>query len=204
MFKDVGLPSVIKTDGAKYFTSSEIKGYFACKRVLIKTISVARSNANRVERYNRTIRAFLNRRGRDWATPESLYELTLYMNSINTINSAKYGSLTPYELSFGYKPEIMRFLTVKYPSFSGEPIQTEVKFGKFSSERNQSNERLIKRAKTDQYKSGATVMYRKDGRKSARMASAVIEYLSPGKETVTLRTPNNQLITRHITDVILN
>ena len=201
MFRMTGLPSVFKCDGAAYFTSTEFKGLLASKHVLIKTISVGRSNSNRVERQNRNIRAFLNRKGENWSEDQTLYDLVLYLNCCtNMIDSRSFGRVTPYELQHGYLPNTERFLNCDVPTTSRKPIQSQVKFNQLCKELNK-NIRLPDINKS-RYIAGKQCHYRLYGRKSAALRPA--EIVSVGEETCTLKTKTGQLITRHFTDVICN
>ena len=192
---------MIKCDGAAYFMSAEFKGLLASRHTLIKTISVGRSNANRVERQNRTIRAFLDRRGLEWSSPQTIYDLNLYLNcTVNMHTSKYYGRVTPYELQNGFIPDTERFIKCAKPVTDRLPVQTQVNFSTFSAEMNQYKLPDISPANSNRYKVGSKCHYRKGGRKSSELAPATIETV--GFETCTLRTPHNQLITRHLTDII--
>ena len=199
MFRTTGLPSVFKCDGAAYFTSTEFKGYLASQNVLIKTISVGRSNSNRVERQNRNIRSFLNRNGTDWSQSRVLSDLVLYLNCCtNIIKSNNYGSITPYELQHGYKPDIERFLNCTKPTTNRRPTQSKVNFKTFSTELNAKINKLT--IDKSRYTVGKSCHYRVFGRKSSKLKPATI--ISVSDETCNLKTKQGQIITRHLTDVV--
>ena len=198
LFQQCGFPTTIKNDGAGYFVSAEMKGYMASHHTLIKTISVGRSNSNKVERLNRSIRAFLNRQGLKWSSPRVLYELNLYLNcSINIKKSETYGRLTPYELQNGFVPHHDRFLGIEKPEIYRHPVQSKVKFENFSSEMNKNVHH--KKINKNRYSVGKQVFYRKYGRKSSQLMPATI--VTVGQETCTLDNGHCK-ITRHFTDII--
>ena len=199
LFQHCGFPSVIKCDGAAYFMSAEMKGYMAAHNTLIKSISVGRSNANRVERLILTARNFLERNGLRWSSDKTLYDLNLYLNCCMNIRSSKlYGDVTPYELQNGFIPDLDRFLTCEKPTTDRKPNQSEVRFDKFAAEQNAD----VHKSQPDKsrFSIGQKVFYRKFGKKSKAMARATIEKI--GNETCTLKTERGQLITRHFTDII--
>ena len=201
MFVETGLPKVVKLDGAPYFMSAEMKGYLSSRNCLIKTISVGRSNANKVERINRVIRDFLNRRGLDWCTPTSIYDLSLYLNIFTNINHSKmYGDLTPFELRNMYLPDFKRFTNSRRPNLEYPPRQSKVRFYKLADELRQPAPRPVKLNPKDYYV-GREVFYRRGGRKDGQLLRAHLYTL--GRETATLETTNGQLVTRNYADIVL-
>jgi len=189
---------VIKNDGAGYFISAKMKGYLAEHHTLMKTISVGRSNSNRVERLNRSIRSFLDRQGLKWSTPKVIYELNLYLNcTLNVKNTKKHGTVTPYELQNGFLPDTPRFLGVEKPHIGRQPIQSVVKFIEHTAEMNSGIK--VKPLNKTRYYVGKRVHYRKFGRKSSELKPATI--INVGDETCTLDNGYCH-ITRNFSDII--
>ena len=153
-----------------------MKGYLSSRHVLIKTISVGRSNANRVERVNRVIRDFLNRRGLNWSDPSTIYDLSLYLNTMTNIQrSNKYGNLTPFELRNGYVPDVPRFINCRRPNCDYFPKQTHVRYGDLAEERRVIQEKDVYLTfDPKKYYIGRPVYYRRGGRKDGRLSHAVI------------------------------
>ena len=160
---------------------------------------MGRSNANRVERLNRTIRDFLNRYGRDWSSPETLYNLSLYLNTCsNAKNSKNYGIITPYELFYEVKPDTLRFMKCTRPKIISKPIQSLVNHEIYAREMNPQN---LKPINNSRYVVGLKVFYRRGGRKDGKLIPAIVE--SVGKTTCSIRNKNGLLLCRHFTDLII-
>ena len=199
LFSDVGLPNSVKSDCGSNFVSGEFKSLLARNNVLLKLISPGRSNGNRCEKTIRSIRSFLDRIESPWHTPETIYKLNLYLNTIcNTFSGAK-RPLNPYEITYAVEPQTSRYLKLQKPDMDFSPVQVDVDYSIISSARNalvtEPRKNLGKNMKP-----GDRVYYRKFGRKSAKLCPSTIEYL--GKETVTLRNEHGNLVTRNYEDVI--
>ena len=88
---------------------------------------------------------------------------------------------SPYERHFGRKGDVGRWLGIAKPIAPGE---TEV----VSEE-------------DARYTPGTHVFYRKHGHKSTDLVPGTVEKVDG--ESITIKCPNNVLVTRHITDVII-
>ena len=198
LFSQSGLPCSFKSDCGSNFVSAEFKGMLAKNNCLLKLISVGRSNANRTERLMRVIRAFLNRITTAWHEPETIYQLQLFLNTTTNLVTDSEKPISPYELEYSIKPPIARFLKCRKPELNWKPKQSHTDFLKLSSSR---NEKITEpRDKSDNYKVGHNVHYRKFGRKAGTLVPGKIEKI--GDETVTIRNTSGNLVTRNFADVI--
>ena len=197
LFAGSGFPCIFRTDGAAYYHSARMKGLLCQHNCLLESISPGRSNAQRVERIIREIRDFFTRRNTTWSDPDSLYELCMYLNvTQNHVNSKTYGSITPFELFFGRLPNPDNLLQLVRPQIKPGPCtQSEVNFKTLTNEIRPVQPTLVQ----NPFKVGERLFYRRGGRKDGKLLPGVIH--SVDDESVTLKTQDNILVTRHLTDV---
>ena len=198
MFLGSGLPVTIKTDGAKYFSGAHIKALLVDKGVLLKSIAPAHSDANLVERDFRSCRNFLSRFGASVDSWNTIYMLNLWLNIFcnnQVINGQK---VTPYELHFGFKPDLDRLLKLSIPSENYIPIRSEVKNAAWVE---RHNSKVVKTDSKLKIPAGTSVLYKKYGSKDPTLLKATV--VSSTDDTYNLKLSSGLIITRLGKDVIV-
>ena len=192
-----GLPVTLKVDGASYFVGKHFKSRMADRSVFLKTIAVANSNGNNIERLWRLVRDFLRRTGTSWDSVDTLADMHSFINKIaqKVWHGEKHYS--PFELHFGIKPYLSHVLQLEIPDKNYQPIQTPANYKEIALAH---NGKILPVKPLRGLKIGTTVKYKKYGSKNSELLSGVIEDLD--EETVTLRNEKGNFITRHLKDVI--
>ena len=192
-----GLPITLKVDGASYFVGKHFKARMADRSVFLKTIAVANSNGNNVERLWRLVRDYLRRTGTVWNSIDTLADMHSYINKIAQKVWHNDTHYSPFELHFGIKPYISHVLQLEVPDRNYRPTQTSAVYKEIAETHN----RKIPLHKTvNKLELGQHVKYKKYGTKDSTLLSGIIESLDD--ETVTIKNGKGYFITRHLKDVI--
>ena len=198
MHMNCGLPITLKIDGASYFVGKHFKARMANRSVFLKTIAVAHSNGNGIERLWRMVRDYLRRSGTQWNSVDTVADMLSFINTIGQKVWHNKTAYSPYELHFGIKPYIPRILQTEVPNQDYIPIQTTADYTKIA---NHHNSKIPPVQSFNKFNTGMIVKYKKYGLKNPELLDAVI--VSVDEETVTLKNEKGNLITRHMKDVVL-
>ena len=169
----------------------------ADRSVFLKTIAVANSNGNGIERLWRMVRDFLKRAGTQWNSIDTIADMLLFINTVGQKINHDGKVYSPHELQFGVKPYLEKILQTEVPDRDYIPIQTSANYQKISVDHN-ANIPLVK--SFDQFKIGMKVKYKRYGVKNPELLNGTIVRVDD--ETVTLKNYKGNLITRHFRDVI--
>ena len=198
MYMYGGLPIVLKIDGASYFVGKHFKARMADRSVFLKTIAVANSNGNGVERLWRMVRDYLKRAGTQWNSVDTIVDMLSFINTVGQKVQHDGQVYSPHELQFGVKPYLERILQIEIPDRNYMPVQTKAVFVDIARDHN-SKIPAIK--EFDKFKEGMEVKYKRYGVKNPELLSGKI--VTVDDETVTLKNRKGNLITRHFRDVII-
>ena len=198
MFLYGGIPITLKIDGASYFVGKHFKARMADRSVFLKTIAVANSNANGIERLWRMVRDYLKRSGTSWNSIDTIADMLLFINTVGQKITHDGKSYSPFELQFGVKPYLDRILQTDIPDRDYLPIQTDAVYEKISKD---YNAKIPPIKSFDNFKIGMKVRYKRYGVKNPELMCGTI--VSVDKETVTLKNYKGNLISRHMRDVVV-
>lgn len=191
------IPVTLKIDGASYFVGKHFKARMADRSVFLKTIAVANSNGNGIERLWRMVRDYLKRSGTKWNSIDTIADMLLFINTVG--QTVKHGdkSYSPFELQFGVKPYLSRILQTDIPDRDYLPIQTKANYESISREHNSK----IQPVKSfDHFKVGLKIRYKRYGVKNPELMCGTI--VSIDEETVTLKNYKGNFISRHFRDIV--
>ena len=200
-----GWPQEFRCDNSLSFYSTEMKQLLASHHVLLRPFASYHSNGNaKIERSIRSLRLYLNRLGKPWSKPETIYQATQYLNCFtglkdDSVNGKRPNLASPSEIQLSYKPDILRLLKLSKPSSEHYNLPSKFNAKRYAQKQNEGIENRSVRNKL-KYQVGSHVHYKKSGPKDSTPLPGVIEKIY--EEQATIRCPNGLLISRSHADIL--